>query len=271
MFIQQSDINVSFSGTIPFNYEEYVGSLFFEPFAVHISEEIKRRAPASLLEVAAGTGRLTKHLRNSLPEHTAIIASDVNPAMIEQAKEKVSDVRWETLDAEMLPFANDQFDCIVSQFGVMYYNDKVRAYKEAYRTLRLNGVFIFSCWDDLKFNIAADITDRAAAKFFPVNPPVFYRRPFSAYKNEAVIYRDLMEAHFKKVQIEVVKLVGYAKSARTAARGLVRGMPMATGIIERDHDMLPLIENYVSEELATRFGERDLQIPIQARVVVATK
>src|SRR5688500_14598069 len=152
MLTQQSiPLNIAFSGSIPANYEDYLGPLFFEPFAQYMNEAVGKLKPSSVLEVACGTGRLTRHLRNTLPSSTSLIATDINADMIAYGKKKSENIDWRVVDATLLPFENETFDCVVAQFGVMFYSDRVKAFKEAYRTLKPGGTFIFSAWDKLQY------------------------------------------------------------------------------------------------------------------------
>lgn len=269
----QKQVPIAFSGSIPPNYDTFLGPLFFEPFALDLAERIRHLQPKALLEVAAGTGRVTKHLPSALPEGALIVATDVNPAMVNFAKERLaehSNINWEIVDAVSLPYQNKQFDCIVSQFGVMFYSDRRKAYAEAFRVLRPGGVFIFNAWDDIKRNPCARLTDEILEHFFPTDTPAFYKVPFS-YHDANEIREDLKSAGFGIASMQVLKLTGYAATAQDAASGLLEGTPVHTAITERDAALLPMIKKALTEDLAALFGEKDLYVPLQARVVMAVK
>lgn len=273
MMTTQKQVPIAFSGSIPPNYDTFLGPLFFEPFALDLAERIRHLQPKALLEVAAGTGRVTKHLPSALPEGALIVATDVNPAMVNFAKERLaehSNINWEIVDAVSLPYQNKQFDCIVSQFGVMFYSDRRKAYAEAFRVLRPGGVFIFNAWDDIKRNPCARLTDEILEHFFPTDTPAFYKVPFS-YHDANEIREDLKSAGFGIASMQVLKLTGYAATAQDAASGLLEGTPVHTAITERDAALLPMIKKALTEDLAALFGEKDLYVPLQARVVMAVK
>ena len=99
-----------------------------------------------VLELAAGTGIVTRALAQTLPAAIAITATDLNPAMLDQAKSHagLERVQWQEADALSMPFADQQFDYIVYQFGVMFFPDKVTAFREALRVLKPGGRFLFS-------------------------------------------------------------------------------------------------------------------------------
>lgn len=265
-------ITTAFSGTIPTFYEKYLGPLFFEPFAHEMAKRVKKMAPSSLLELASGTGRLTKYLPFALPPGASFHATDLNPAMLQIAQDRLQglDIQWGIVDAVELPFADRSFEAIACQFGVMFYSDKRKAYLEALRVLKPGGTFLFAAWDGLEHNPIAQIANELSKEFFPVDPPKFYEVPFS-YCVEQEIREDLASAGFSKVEFELLSLKGNADTAEEIALGIFEGSPIYTTITERDATALPLIKKKMVEQLKRQFGTSNLKIPIQARIVRAYK
>ncbi len=74
-----------FAGSIPMLYEEYLVPLIFEPYAKDLASRVSARRPTRVLEIAAGTGVVTRHLASVLPEDVSIVATDLNRAMLEMA------------------------------------------------------------------------------------------------------------------------------------------------------------------------------------------
>jgi methylase of polypeptide subunit release factors len=73
-----TDTDRTFSGSIPQLYEKYLVPLIFEPYAVDLSQRVAQLEPSKVLEIAAGTGVVTRQLAKVLPPTTSIIASDLN-------------------------------------------------------------------------------------------------------------------------------------------------------------------------------------------------
>jgi ubiquinone/menaquinone biosynthesis C-methylase UbiE len=117
-----------FAGSIPGLYHRYLGPLLFQPYAEEVARRALRLSPQRILETAAGTGIVTAELHRALPD-AEIVATDLNPAMLELAAEHVSSdkVGYQAADALDLPFADASFDLVVCQFGAMFYPDKVAA------------------------------------------------------------------------------------------------------------------------------------------------
>jgi ubiquinone/menaquinone biosynthesis C-methylase UbiE len=120
--MSNADTDKVFSGSISKLYETYLVPLIFEPYATDLVNRLASRTPSSALEIAAGTGVVTRALASVLPEHVSIVATDLNQAMLDQAQVVGTrrPVEWRQADAMRLPFADDTFDAVVCQFGVMF-------------------------------------------------------------------------------------------------------------------------------------------------------
>ena len=83
-----------------------------------------------MLEIAAGTGALTRELVRTLPASVTITATDLSHPMLDRAQSHPGSerVRWQQADALALPFDDSTFDAIACQFGVMFFPDKQGAW-----------------------------------------------------------------------------------------------------------------------------------------------
>src|SRR5690242_7419872 len=113
-----------FAGSIPDVYEHLFVPLIFESNATDLAERVARHEPRRVLEVAAGTGVVTRAMSERLARDARIVATDLNPAMLARAEASApedSTIEWRVADALALPFDDAAFDAVVCQFGVMFF------------------------------------------------------------------------------------------------------------------------------------------------------
>lgn len=261
----------AFAGTIPANYERYLGPFLFEPYAVDLVSRLQDKKYPDILEIACGTGRVTAHLAKKV-KHDTLTATDLNPDMINIAKEIVRDdtIKWMVADAMELPFENESFDLIVIQFGIMFFPDREKGLREAYRVLRPGGKLIFTTWNRVETNEAIHEGRLIIESYFDNDPPLFYNVPFSMY-NEKALIAIVNETGFKNVKTTLVKKEGISPSATDLARGMVEGNPVYLAILERDPALINVIEEHLRKVCAEKFGDKPLKSPLEAWVVEGTK
>src|SRR5437016_5070372 len=191
--------HAKFSGSIPAAYDRYLGPILFQSYAEDLMNRLGAGENSSVLELACGTGILTRVLRDRLPATARLVATDLNEPMIANAASKFAQnerIEWKQADASSLPFDDQSFDAIVCQFGVMFFPDKALSAREAHRVLKPGGVFLFNVWDSMEHNDLGRIAHETISSFFEKDPPTFYEVPFSYYdQNE--IKRVLEAAGFK--------------------------------------------------------------------------
>ena len=136
-----------FAGSIPENYDRYMVPLIFEPYATDIAQRAAALSPNAVLEVAAGTGVVTRALAPNLSPSASYIATDLNQPMLDYAASRQapdSRIKWRQADALALPFENAAFDLVCCQFGAMFFPDRTSGYREARRVLKPGGHFLFN-------------------------------------------------------------------------------------------------------------------------------
>ena len=260
--------NAQFAGSIPAAYDRYLGPIFFQPYAEDLAARLAVAANGSVLELACGTGILTRILRDRLPATTRLVATDLNEPMMRHAAAKFTGsdaIEWQQADASSLPFDDGAFDAVVCQFGMMFVPDKDLAAREARRVLKRGGTFLFSVWDSLEQNPLGQIGHEIIASFFEKDPPAFYQVPFG-YHDHAELRRLLEDAGFSEVQVDVVETLSGTTRVEDAAVGLVQGSPISLAIAERDPALMPEITTAVAGALTKHFGGSPFRAPMRAIV-----
>ena len=273
------DPDKEFAGAIPRLYDEYLVPLLFEPYAVDLVNRLRSRPVSRVLEIAAGTGVVTRALASGLEAEVSIVATDLNPAMLEHAAARGTSraVEWRPADAMELPFRDAEFDAVVCQFGAMFFPDKARAFSEARRVLRPGGLFLFNVWDRIQENEFADVVTSALARVFPDDPPRFLARTPHGYHDAAAVRRDLASGGFSKApHVATVAARSRATSARVPAVAYCEGTPLRNeiearaieerGIESRDSTGLAEATDAAERAIAERFGDGEVDGKIQAHV-----
>ena len=263
-----------FAGSIPEIYDRYLVPLLFEPYALDLASRVYRSGATNILEIASGTGAVTRALAAALPNKADIVATDLNQPMLDRAKSRQPDghrIQWKQADALALPFADGDFDAVVCQFGAMFFPDKVQGYKEARRVLKPGGYFFFNVWDKISTNEFADVVTEALASMFPSDPPRFLARTPHGYHDVDQIRREIAAAGFASVTIEPLERRSKATSPREAAFAYCQGTPLRNEIEARDAARLEEATNHAAAAIAHRFGNGAVDGAIRAIVITAPR
>ncbi len=255
------------SGQSANHYDHFFGPLYFEPFAVEVARRIDPADVATVLEIAAGTGRVTRHIRERILPSARLIASDISDEMLDVAKRKLGhlDIEWQHIDAQQLPFGDSSIDLVICCFGYMFVPDKSKAIAEVYRVMKPGGHFLFTTWDKLENNPASYISTEIAKQYLQEPLPPLYNLPTSM--NDEIVLRSLLQdAGFPKLSVEKVKLFSTCPSAKEAALGFVQGGSFYDEIKKRSPQRIDAIKIRLEKEFIDQCGDAPMVVPISALV-----
>ncbi len=252
-------------------YERHLGSALFEPYAIDLARRVADHcAKGSVLEMACGTGIVTRQLRAHLKPAVALTATDINPGMLDYAQKKLNalaGIAWKQADIADLPFSDASFNVAMCQFGLMFVPDKDRAFREMCRVLVPDGLLVFNVWDRMENNSWGIIAHETVGGFFPENPPQFFKAPCSFYDID--VMRSLLTASgFDRINIQTVRKECYSHTAASLAIGLIEGAPVLAEIQERGGSSRPIVDA-VATALARVGGANPCRSTMQAIVVTA--
>ena len=266
------DPELQFTGSVPEKYEALMVPLIFRPYAKELAGRASQFQPHRVLETAAGTGALTRALREALPD-AELVASDLNQPMLDVNAARIGSdrVRFVEADAQQLPFGDGSFDLVVCQFGSMFFPDRVRGHSEARRVLSDGGHYLLAIWDAIERNPLSALTHQVLVDAFPDDPPQFMREGPFGYSDKLKIKADLHDAGFNTIEIETVELRSRSASSHDAASALCYGTPMGTELEERGPGCLERVFPLVQRALREFEGPDGIDAPMSAHVVTATK
>jgi len=258
-----------FGGSIPEFYDTLLGAAQFDAIAADLVRRVPVRPKGEVLELACGTGLVTKRLRERIDPFFRVVATDLSEDMLAYARSKVKGaVDWRKADAAALPFKDETFGLAVCGLGVMFVPDKRKLCAEVRRVLLEGGAFVFNVWDGLERNPQGASTARVFEELFPGDADMqFAQIPYS-WNDEAVIREHLDEARFSDVRIEPFKFEIKAPSARSYATGQIRGTPRGALIEKKGRSVEEVIER-VAEALAVVGGAEPFRVQAQLLVVQA--
>ena len=261
-----SNNSSSFIGDIPAYYDSGLGPNIFVDYADSLSDLCSENGVEKVVELAAGTGILSRKLRDKLPPKTQLLITDLNPPMLDVAKGKFSDrenVEFSVANAMDLPFDDDVFDLMVCQFGVMFFPDKPASYKEAARVLKPGGRYVFNVWSAMSENPFSKMANDVAAQFFPSDPPSFYKVPFH-YGDPEGVRADLAAGGWSEVEHQTIQFSKTITDPEAFATALVYGNPLIDEIIQRGGVEPEEVASEMLSALKATFGSSNMVMPLSA-------
>lgn len=243
----------TFSG--PQYYDKHLGPIQFDPFAAELVRCLPPRPPGDVLEVACGTGLVTRKLRERLDPALQLTATDLSASMLDYAKAQLgehSGIEWREADALKLPFPDGAFGALVCGFGIMFVPDRQAMLKEARRVLVQGGILLLSVWDRVEENPHALAGAEVIEAMFPGDAEMRFRIPYEMH-DPALLRQLLAGADFRDARIETRRIPFDGADPHHIATGQIRGTPRST-LIEKRGVALEHVIDKLAAALASRGG-----------------
>lgn len=149
-------------------YDEMFVPALFEHWGPVVAEIAQIGRGDSALDVACGTGALTRAALERVGPQGKVVGLDPNPDMLSVARRRSAEIEWREGKAEALPFPDSSFDAVVSQFGFMFFDDRAGALREMMRVLRRGRRLAVAVCDDVEhspgYAAFADLLQRLFGK-----------------------------------------------------------------------------------------------------------
>lgn len=245
-------------------YDRDLGPVLFDHYGADTARRIAEQSPHDVLEIAAGTGIVTRHLRNLLTRDARLTAIDISDSMMDLARAKFlpdEQVAFHNADATSLPFDDEVFDAAVCQFGIMFF-DQEAAVRETYRVLRRRGRYLFRVWDSEQYNPFASLSFEVLKQFFPSDTSRFLFDPVSCHQIDS-IKEKLIQIGFDPIVISVQRHEYDVLDVPAFARALVYS-PVIFELRDRGGVDPEEIVEVLAEAFKKEYGSNPMQYPMQA-------
>jgi len=262
-----------FSGEDAGNYDHYLGPILFEPYGRYLASKIDASNLNSVLEIAAGTGRVTRHIRKVLPPYVKLVASDLSGDMLAIAKRELNNngIEFRTEDAQNLSFPDNSFDLVICQFGMMFLPDKKKGFAEIYRVLKPDGKFMYFTWDDtLKMPMFKILINETIVPNFEDEDTSRFFTPFSMY-DPVELEGFLTEAGFRVVKANHVALTSGPSTAANLVDAFLVKHRLGREVAAKDPTLLETLAKKVEAEFTRQLGTGDLKLDLSAFLTTGIK
>lgn len=248
-------------------YEEFFVPALFGQWPEIVLRHAGLSEGDDILDIGCGTGVLARAAARRLADSGSVTGVDVNEGMLGVAARLTDAVTWRLAPAEALPFSDGSFDRVVSQFAVMFFEDRRRSLEEMARVVRPGGSVTVATWASLGESPGYAAMVALLDRLFGTDAAGALRAPFSMGTIEMV--REAMEEVFPDVS--VVRHDGTAVFASLEAwvHTDIRGWTLSDQIDDRAFDSLL---EAASSELADFVGlDGRVQFPAPALIASAQR
>jgi SAM-dependent methyltransferase len=249
-------------------YEEFFVPALFQQWTGRVADEAGIRPGDRVLDVACGTGVLARHVASRVGPSGSVSGVDINDGMLAVARRQAPAIEWRKGAAEALPFDGASFDAVVSQFGLMFFSDRVEAVREMIRALRRSGRLAVAVWDLLDNTPGYAAMTDLLQQLFGGRAADALRAPY-ALGNPRALTRLFTDAGCANVRIATHEGTARFASIEAWVHTDVRGWTLADMIDDAQYSLLLTEAKTKLREFVAADGTVAFRAP--AHIVTATK
>ena len=251
-------------------YEALFVAALFEPWAPRVAQAAGIRPGQRVLDVACGTGVLARTVWAMTGAAGHVVGLDPNPGMLTVAKELEPRVDWRCGVAESMPFSDASFDAVVSQFGLLFFEDRDQALREMLRVLSRQGRLAVAVWDELA-NVPAYAAEVSLLEGMAGSEAAnALRAPFVLGEREGLA-KIVRNAGAASVQMKTLEGLATFPSIRVMIEADLRGWLPVMGVVLSEQQIADILDK--SEEVFREYVRADgrVQFAIRAHLVTAAR
>lgn len=251
-------------------YEALFVPALFEQYAVKVADAVRVRNGERVLDVACGTGVLAREILRRVGPTGRVAGIDPVLGMIEVAKQNAPAVEWHEGNAESLPFADESFDVVVSQFGLMFFTDRARAIQEMLRVLTAGGRFAVAVWDSLEnipaYASAVELLQRTAGQ----QAADALRAPFEL-GNRSELSKLFSEVGANSIEVTSHPGTAMFPSIRMLVEAELRGWLPVMGVILSEEQISQILNEAETALAAYAMINGQVRFEVSAHIVTGWK
>jgi ubiquinone/menaquinone biosynthesis C-methylase UbiE len=140
-------------GNAPLAYDTHIVDVFLQDYSRRLVEVAAIKPGDRVLDVACGTGVVTRLVANKIGSAGQVVGFDLNAGMLARARasrETAAAIEWRLGNATDMPFADATFDCVICQHGLQFIPNKAAAVSEMHRVLTDRGRIVVSVWRSIE-------------------------------------------------------------------------------------------------------------------------
>ncbi len=249
-------------------YEEFYLPALFQEWAPRLAKAAAIQPGHHVLDVACGTGVLARTAAGIVGPKGSVAGVDINAGMLALAAQLSPKINWHREPAENLPFPDNRFDAVVSQFGLMFFEDRRAAVREMVRVLKPGGRMAVVVWDSLENTPGYARMTMLLQELFGEKVAATLRAPFIL--GEIEILRSIfVEAGFPEIEITTITGTARFPSIQDWVFTDIKGWTLADMIDDQQYRLLLDRAKAVLKEFENEQGSVTFDSP--AHIVSLTK
>lgn len=243
-------------------YDEFFLPALFAAWPPRLVTAAHLDSGMRVVDIACGTGALTLEAARAVSPGGTVVGLDLNSEMLAVARRKAPEIEWQQAPAEALPFDSSRFDAVVSQFGLMFFQDRRAALEEMWRVLQPGGRLVIAVWDSLENTPGYAAVTALLARLFGDEIAELLRAPYDL--GDTHLFQSLLlGSGIEKPQVSRVAGKARFPSIRSWMHTDVRGWTLSDRLDDDQFEHLveeaeKSLSDFVTPEGSVRFDHPGL-------------
>lgn len=259
-------------GGAPEIYERYLVPAIFAVWADTLIERAAVQPGARVLDIACGTGAVTRRAAEHVGPTGSVTGLDLNAGMLAVARGVAeaagARITWHECDVAAMPFEEGAFDVALCQHGFQYFPDKLAALREIHRALAPGGQVALVVWRAIGYSPGFVALGDVVERHLGAEAAAAARSPFSFSEAEP-LRAVIAGAGFHAVTVDACTDMVRFPSPREFARRYATGSPLAGHLTKMDSATQEALVRDVGAALQPYITRDGLIFPIEAHIALA--